>query len=238
MACCLLHNFIRKEMVVDPLEYHVDEFLRKKQTQEGQNVSVYIDNIEMFTEWNNWRDALAQNIFNEWKIFGRDRAAGEGVVHVKDYVDEIQKKGDASKDEVHDDNITNEFSIHADTPTDEDENTESMCKPATYGAKKKGKKRKSTGSAMNILMEQLGDFFQSTELTLGGLAQRVGYEHDAKVSHTELFQTMNGIEGLILPNKLKVSDELVHNTERLELFLSLPENAQIEYIHMLLDGRI
>ncbi|KAL8510499.1 hypothetical protein ACS0TY_017350 [Phlomoides rotata] len=66
MACCLLHNFIRKEMVVDPLEYHVDEFLRKKQTQEGQNVSVYIDNIEMFTEWNNWRDALAQNIFNEW----------------------------------------------------------------------------------------------------------------------------------------------------------------------------
>ncbi|KAL8502767.1 hypothetical protein ACS0TY_021759 [Phlomoides rotata] len=32
----------------------------------GQNVSDDIDNIEMSIEWNIWRDALAQNMFNEW----------------------------------------------------------------------------------------------------------------------------------------------------------------------------
>ncbi|KAL8497027.1 hypothetical protein ACS0TY_020636 [Phlomoides rotata] len=27
MACCLLHNYIRKEMSVDPLEHNLDEFI-------------------------------------------------------------------------------------------------------------------------------------------------------------------------------------------------------------------
>ncbi|KAL8507527.1 hypothetical protein ACS0TY_018176 [Phlomoides rotata] len=91
---------------------------------------------------------------------------------------------------------------------------------------------------MHLIMDQLGEFLQSTELTLGGLAQRIGYEQDAKLSRTELFQIMNGIEGLTLKDKLKVFDELVRNTERLELFLSLPDDAKSEYVRMLLDGQI
>ncbi|KAL8555156.1 hypothetical protein ACS0TY_003093 [Phlomoides rotata] len=97
---------------------------------------------------------------------------------------------------------------------------------------------KSTDSSMHLIMEQLGEFLQSTESTLNGLAQRIGYEQDAKLSRTELFQIMNGIEGLTLKDKLKVSDELVRNTERLELFLSLPDDAKSEYVHMLPDGQI
>ncbi|KAL8497803.1 hypothetical protein ACS0TY_021222 [Phlomoides rotata] len=87
-------------------------------------------------------------------------------------------------------------------------------------------------------MEQLGNFLHNTESTLGGLAQRIGYEQAAKLLHTELFQIMNDIEGLTLKDKLKVSDELVRNTERLELFLSLLDDAKSEYVHLLLDGQI
>ncbi|KAL8493380.1 hypothetical protein ACS0TY_024553 [Phlomoides rotata] len=30
ISCCLFHNFIRNEIAVDRLEYHVDEFLHKQ----------------------------------------------------------------------------------------------------------------------------------------------------------------------------------------------------------------
>ncbi|KAL8556631.1 hypothetical protein ACS0TY_004181 [Phlomoides rotata] len=123
-------------------------------------------------------------------------------------------------------------------PADECDNIESICKPTASGVKKKSMKRKSTDSSMHLIMEQLGEFLQSTESTLNGLAQRIGYEQDAKLSRTELFQIMNGIEGLTLKDKLKVSDELVRNTERLELFLRLPDDAKSEYVHMLLHGQI
>ncbi|KAL8479004.1 hypothetical protein ACS0TY_030774 [Phlomoides rotata] len=70
MACCLLHNFIRNEIAEDPLEHLVDEFMHRQQTPEGQGATDYIDNVETSTEWNNWRDALAQNMFNEWSNRG------------------------------------------------------------------------------------------------------------------------------------------------------------------------
>ncbi|KAL8456211.1 hypothetical protein ACS0TY_034435 [Phlomoides rotata] len=58
------------EMAKDPLEHLVDEFMHRQQMPEGQGVIDYIDNEETSTEWNNWRDALAQNMFNEWSNRG------------------------------------------------------------------------------------------------------------------------------------------------------------------------
>ncbi|KAL8479005.1 hypothetical protein ACS0TY_030775 [Phlomoides rotata] len=165
----------------------------------------------------------------DWQeIFGRDRATGEGAAFVKDYIAEMQKKTNRAKGGIDDITLDSAFVEPVDTPTYEGDNTESVCKPGASSAKKKSRKRKSSDNTMHQIMDQLGEFLQSTESTLGGLAQRIGYEQDAKLSRTELFQIMNGIEGLTLKDKLKVSDELVRNTERLELFLSLPDDAKSE----------
>ncbi|XP_020970245.1 protein ALP1-like [Arachis ipaensis] len=59
-ACCLLHNHIRRVMVVDP----IDEI-------EDQNIlGVYgetIHHIETSDAWGRWRDQLAQEMWNQWR---------------------------------------------------------------------------------------------------------------------------------------------------------------------------
>ncbi|KAH0643217.1 hypothetical protein KY290_035430 [Solanum tuberosum] len=53
-ACCLIHNFIRREMEVDPLEIDVEEQVEYQQNN--------IDVVESSQEWTTWRDELAQSI--------------------------------------------------------------------------------------------------------------------------------------------------------------------------------
>ncbi|KAL8494780.1 hypothetical protein ACS0TY_025583 [Phlomoides rotata] len=54
----------------------------------------------------------------------------------------------------------------------------------------------------------------------------------------QLNEIMKGIDGLKVSDKLKVCDELVQNSKRLEFFLTLPVEEQEEYVWMLLDGRL
>ncbi|KAK4709834.1 hypothetical protein R3W88_004347 [Solanum pinnatisectum] len=55
-ACCLIHNFIRREMEVDPLEIDVEEQVEYQQDN--------IDVVESSQEWTTWRDELAQSMWN------------------------------------------------------------------------------------------------------------------------------------------------------------------------------
>ncbi|KAL8512585.1 hypothetical protein ACS0TY_018903 [Phlomoides rotata] len=65
-----------------------------------------------------------------------------------------------------------------------------------------------------------------------------GTDDNPNVARTSLNDIMKQILGLSLQDKLKVSDELVRNKARLELFLSLPQDEQAEYVWMLLDGKL
>ncbi|KAL8466355.1 hypothetical protein ACS0TY_035454 [Phlomoides rotata] len=67
MACCLIHNYIRKEMAVDPIEQHLDDWLNRQATGEGQVNLDVIDSLDSSPEWNIWRDTLAQNMFIDWR---------------------------------------------------------------------------------------------------------------------------------------------------------------------------
>ncbi|KAM3203768.1 protein WVD2-like 7 [Capsicum annuum] len=55
-ACCLIHNFIRREMEVDPLDMNMEEQMEDQQ----ENINV----VESSEEWTNWRDELAQSMWN------------------------------------------------------------------------------------------------------------------------------------------------------------------------------
>ena len=70
-ACCLLHNFIRRRMTVDPLENEMsDEYedleVRNDEDDEDDEVE-YITTISPDDHWVNFRNTLAQNMFNEWR---------------------------------------------------------------------------------------------------------------------------------------------------------------------------
>ena len=58
-ACCLIHNFIRREMEVDPLDVEMDFHMENQHEHEN------INTIETSDEWTTWRDELAQSMWNE-----------------------------------------------------------------------------------------------------------------------------------------------------------------------------
>ncbi|KAH0633714.1 hypothetical protein KY284_036500 [Solanum tuberosum] len=55
-ACCLIHNFIHREMEVDPLDIDIEEQME----YQHENIDV----IESSEEWTTWRDELAQSMWN------------------------------------------------------------------------------------------------------------------------------------------------------------------------------
>ena len=67
-ACCLIHNLIKREMAVDPVELEYT-------TWEQATVHVvppddYIDTIEPTTQWTEMRDNLATTMYNHWLAHG------------------------------------------------------------------------------------------------------------------------------------------------------------------------
>ena len=63
IACCLLHNLIRREDVLDPLEAELD--IVEAGTQPQGHIP--ITTIEPSDAWSNWRDGLANQMFNEFR---------------------------------------------------------------------------------------------------------------------------------------------------------------------------
>lgn len=59
MACFLIHNFIRSEMVVDPIEEMMNN-LDQGENDDNDEQDDYVDFVEATPAWNHKRDELAQ----------------------------------------------------------------------------------------------------------------------------------------------------------------------------------
>ncbi|KAK6161405.1 hypothetical protein DH2020_004786 [Rehmannia glutinosa] len=60
MACALLHNFVRMELLIDPLE---DELSDDSDDDNEDDIDTeFIDTVESSQAWNNWRDNLSHNM--------------------------------------------------------------------------------------------------------------------------------------------------------------------------------
>ncbi|KAL8507905.1 hypothetical protein ACS0TY_018452 [Phlomoides rotata] len=75
MACCLLHNYIRGKMDVNPLEGGLDEYMSTQMNEDLVNSVDVVDMLETSTQWNTWRDTIAQNIMD---AHGSGNAANGG----------------------------------------------------------------------------------------------------------------------------------------------------------------
>lgn len=63
-ACCLLHNFIRREMTEDPAEYEINN-LPIEETMEDDPDNIMA--VEPTDEWTKFRIDMAEDMFNEWR---------------------------------------------------------------------------------------------------------------------------------------------------------------------------
>ena len=67
MACCLIHNLIRRELSgADPIEA---EFNNEQSSENSQTYAEQenIASIESSDQWTAWRDDLAKQMFDEWR---------------------------------------------------------------------------------------------------------------------------------------------------------------------------
>ncbi|KAH0652849.1 hypothetical protein KY289_030527 [Solanum tuberosum] len=111
-ACCLIHNFIRREMEVDPLDIDIEEQME----YQHENIDV----IESSEEWTTWRDELAQSM-----------AIGQFAEGPLDAIEEIQK----SQAPQHSNDMGLGFPIDADLDDyDEEENAYNSSKVGTEEA--------------------------------------------------------------------------------------------------------
>ncbi|KAL8550434.1 hypothetical protein ACS0TY_009026 [Phlomoides rotata] len=173
--------------------------------------------------------------YEHWlNIFGKDRATGEHAVDAMDFVNELLRD---SKEE---DNSTCMKDNACTRNTEQVAENTSINVPSDSAVNSgKGKKRKGSMNEIGALVDTLGNFMNKTDDSFISLSNRMAPpEHDAKLARTNLNVIMKRIPGISVKDKLKVSDELVQNTARMELFLSLPEDEQPEYVHMLLSGEL
>ncbi|XP_061345239.1 protein ALP1-like [Gastrolobium bilobum] len=63
-ACCLLHNHIRQEMAVDPLE---DDAVETQMTHNEFAENAMITHVESSNAWTLMRDEMAHQMFNTWR---------------------------------------------------------------------------------------------------------------------------------------------------------------------------
>lgn len=172
--------------------------------------------------------------YHDWcDIFGRDRATVKQAEDVMDAVNDL-----CNTDKNKENDMAADFNILLDDFEDETENI-SICQPANNGSGKKNieKKRKSMDRS-DSRYEMLSSFCRNTEARLGDIACRIDYEYDVSTARNEVFEAVGKIGGLTLQEKLMVSNELVKNTEQLELFSSLPEDARYEFVWIMLTGKL
>ncbi|KAL8475510.1 hypothetical protein ACS0TY_028240 [Phlomoides rotata] len=89
-----------------------------------------------------------------------------------------------------------------------------------------------------MLVESLGEFMKFSNVAMIDFNNGVDKGSGSSSENKQLNEIMKGIVGLKVSDKLKVCDELVQNSKRLEFFLTLPKEEQEEYVWMLLDGRL
>ena len=63
IACCLLHNLIKRENVVEPLDEELESFKAVPPPADTNPIM----SIEPTDAWSTWRNALANEMFSEFR---------------------------------------------------------------------------------------------------------------------------------------------------------------------------
>ncbi|KAL8479653.1 hypothetical protein ACS0TY_026530 [Phlomoides rotata] len=178
--------------------------------------------------------------YSQWlESFGKDRATCDHAVDPLDLFHELIR---VDLDQVEE---TGDKFVPRSTDILNEVDDNSICKP--YDSSKrtcsKGKKLKTGDADLSSLVDSLGEFIKFSKEQMTKDAVSTTKDDAPKESRTmhaqsKLIESLKGINGLKVTDKLKVCDELVQNTLRLDLFLSLSVDKQEKYVWMFLDGRL
>ncbi|KAK4424465.1 hypothetical protein Salat_1639900 [Sesamum alatum] len=99
------------------------------------------------------------------------------------------------------------------------------------------KKRNASENAVDDprLVDIIVSFCEATADSLGHIAKRIGFEYDASVKRSKVFDALTEIPDLVLNKRLWIAKQLVTNTSMMDLFFSLPAYARAEMVRMMIN---
>ncbi|KAG6418607.1 hypothetical protein SASPL_120811 [Salvia splendens] len=192
------------------------------------NSYVKTDSHALTMRYKSWQ------FYPDWcQIFGKGSVIMEDTDHIADVVLELEADKAKEKEAV--------AKFGCVFEGDEDENEMSVCQPQSdgTGTKQAPNKRKMSAcssdpsaAAVNVSPNKQDARFE------GVIARRsVGFEYDGVTNARRgLYGELGRIPGLQVREKLTVAKFLVNKTGDLELFFSLPDEAKVEMVNMILAG--
>ncbi|KAL8499882.1 hypothetical protein ACS0TY_019767 [Phlomoides rotata] len=110
--------------------------------------------------------------------------------------------------------------------------------------KSTGKKRKLHDEtderfieAINLFSEKSDSRFGEMSLQMADLAQHVGYAYESSKKRASVYEVLGQFGFLSLEERVHVSQYLCKNSDELDLFFSLPDNAKIVLVRKILNTR-
>ncbi|GER40362.1 target of rapamycin complex 2 subunit MAPKAP1 [Striga asiatica] len=173
-----------------------------------------IDQVEGSPEWTQFRDRLAQDMFDDWD---------------HNYTPDSDNEANASGHNPSD-----------GSPCVGMENTSATASESgtRAGKRKKGSKRKEERQWEERFLDIMQTFSQGTKDSLNGIASRLGFEHDAEKKRSEVFDSLSNMHFLSTEAKMVVTMRLCKNPQELSMFFSLsPENKAV-MVKMMQEGRL
>ncbi|KAG8380696.1 hypothetical protein BUALT_Bualt06G0042800 [Buddleja alternifolia] len=189
--------------------------------------------------------------YDSWcEVFGKDRANGTGAEDFHDAPNGVlhnESQPQTPNDVLHNEsqpqtplgpNLEDMDTTY--TPGVEEVGTTSFCQAgssSTTKQAKKGKRKKDDG-VIGPIMEGINKFTDKTDSRLGEIVSNMGHEYDLTRKCEAVFDIVNQISDLTLDEKLVATNMIAKNTQVLAMFFSLPENAKVGQVRLMLAGKI
>ncbi|KAG8364651.1 hypothetical protein BUALT_Bualt18G0019500 [Buddleja alternifolia] len=187
--------------------------------------------------WNSTTKMIETNSDGQWEA--DYRANGNGVEDFHDaFVGVIHKETETQPQSPPATNL--EDIDTPDSPLAEEVSTTpvcELCSSTTTKPASKGKRKLSEG-IVSPIMEGLNNFTKKMDSRLGDIIGKMGHEHESTRKCESVYHIVNEIPDLTLDDKLVATNMIVKNTQVLAMFFSLPQEAKVGQMRLMLAGKI
>ncbi|KAG8366319.1 hypothetical protein BUALT_Bualt17G0067500 [Buddleja alternifolia] len=229
MACCLIHNFIRIEMLVDPLEHMIPELVDEQNVKWRQ---VAVANCSFFEGHHNQSclETMLSFSFN-WNDTAHVITADDDALcnkHIKgEHAEDCNTAADDFLDTSNEKDTRETplvWPLGAYNNLDDENEPISVCQTEGSGTgtqeKSSSKRKKYIDSVDERMVDMMGQYCTNTNQRLGEIAKCIGYEFDASEKQKVVYEALREISGLTRKQKIYVArmGESSSLQERFELY--------------------
>lgn len=218
------HKMLTSMLAQRGIDWNGEENMIKAQ-DDAWDLYVKIDSCARTMRYKTWP------YYNDWcQIYGNDPIIRENTEDLS-YTNKKINTDSARKEK----EMALEFDCCVDEGLD-DENEVSVCRPQESETEKKRmpKKRKLSDLSYDDLLRAIVDLSEYVSVSFGEIIKGTGQEYEVSNARKQVYDELGKVPGLSTRDRIIVARLLVNKTPDMELFFSLPDDARVVMIKMLL----